>query len=103
VEITVFEKEDGSQMVTHLVNYQPEIGKNFFDQRRLDNMGWETRHLVQEILPVYNLELVVRDSRKVKKVELQPEGKDLKYRQENGEVLIEIPQLDCHSMVIIYF
>jgi hypothetical protein len=100
VEITVFEKEDGSQMVTHLVNYQPEIGKNFVNQERVSEVRWEGRHLVQEILPVYDLELIVRDSRKVKKVELQPEGEDLTFRQENNEIHVRIPRLDCHSMVV---
>jgi len=103
VEITAFEKvEEGAQLIVHLVNYQPEIGKNYIERDTQTNK-FESRHLVQEILPVYDLELKVRNSKKVKKITLQPEGKELSFKQTNEEILVKISRLDCHSMVVIDF
>jgi len=95
VELTAFERNNGSQLILHLVNYQAEIGKY------VKSESFESRHQVQEILPVFNLQLAVRTDRKVKKVSIQPEGVSPEYEQDNGVVRITIPRVDCHSMVVI--
>lgn len=93
VEVNAYELD--KQLVVHLVNFQPEVGKS------LAFGGFESRHLVQEILPVYELEVRVRGLKGVKGVEQQPEGKALSHRDEGGVLTIKVPRLDCHSMVVI--
>jgi Hypothetical glycosyl hydrolase 6/Beta-galactosidase trimerisation domain len=92
VEVNAFERE--KQLVVHLVNFQPEMSKYMA-------MGpIESRHSVQEILPVYELEVAVRGLKGLKTVEQQPEGKVLSHREEAGVVIVKVPRLDCHSMIV---
>lgn len=98
VEITAFEKEEGTLLIVHLVNYQPEISKYYTERG-----AYQSRHLIQEILPVYDLELKIRDSKKARKVTLQPVGKECFFKQINEEIQVKIPRLDCHTMIVIDF
>ena len=82
-------------MVIHLINLQPDVGRS----SRLKTA--DSRQLIQEILPVYDLELAVSATDRVKSVIQQPDGKELQFKQNGGEVSIDIPRLDCHAMVVI--
>lgn len=95
VEVTAFERNNASQLVIHLVNYQAEIGKY------LTTESFESRHQVQEILPVFNLELIVRTGKEIRGVSIQPENSVPHYERDNGSIKVTIPRLDYHSMVII--
>lgn len=97
VEITAFRRNNGSQLVIHLVNYQLETGKTLISR------DFESRHLVQEIIPVHDLELTLRVDGEVKKVCLQPENIALSFQKKKDEIKIAIPGLKCHSMVIVDF
>ena len=92
VEVNAFERD--KQLVVHLVNFQGEMN------RYMAMEPMESRHAVQEILPVYDLEVTVRGLKGVKTVELQPEGKVLTPSGNEGVVTVKVPRLDCHSMVV---
>ncbi len=94
VEMTACEREGGKQVVVHLVNFQPENGRDIVSP------GCESRHVIQEILPVRDLQLTVRLG-SVKKATLQPEGQALQLSRSGDEARITIPQLRCHSMVVL--
>ncbi len=94
VELTAYEREGGKQLVAHLVNFQPENGKDIVEGDQA------SRHQIQEILPVYDLELTVRMDG-VKKVTQQPEGRELAFAKNGPAVKVKIPRLDCHSMIVL--
>ncbi len=94
VELVAYEREGGKQMVAHLVNFQPEIGKDIVEG------GEASRHQIQEILPVYDLELTVRMDG-VRKVTQQPEGQELPFVKSGSAVRVKIPRLQCHSMIVL--
>ncbi len=91
VEVSAFERDEGRQLVVHLVNYQPEVGRELA----------HSRHQVQEILPVQDLELTVRVDGSVTAVHLQPGGTPLSYEQSGGELKVRVDRLDCHGMVVV--
>ncbi len=90
VEMTAFERADAGQIVVHLVNCQPEVGRDLS----------HSRHVIQEIIPVHDLELTVRVDKPVQAVQLQPVNTPLQYEQEGEEVRVHIARLDCHAMVV---
>jgi len=89
VELTAFERDDG-QLVVHLVNFQPETGRELA----------HSRHQVQEIIPVRDLELTVRLHRPVRGVHLQPAGAALAHERDGDGVKVQLDRLDCHAMVV---
>ncbi|MFB3879693.1 MAG: beta-galactosidase trimerization domain-containing protein [Armatimonadota bacterium] len=91
VELGAFERENGRQLVVHLVNFQPEVG------RELDH----SRHLIGEAIPVHDLELTVRADRPVRAARLQPANTPLTFEQEGEEAKVHILRLDCHAMVVL--
>ncbi len=94
VELVAYEREGGKQLVAHLVNFQPENGKDIIEG------DVASRHQIQEILPVYDLELTVR-MEDVKKVTQQPEGQELGFARSGSAVKVKIPRLACHSMIVL--
>jgi hypothetical protein len=90
VELAAFERDDGSQLVVHLVNCQPEVGRELA----------QSRHVIQEIIPVHDLELTARVDRPVRSVHLQPANTPLTYKQDGDEVKVHMDRLDCHGLVV---
>jgi hypothetical protein len=90
VELAAWERDNGKQLVLHLVNCQPEVGRDLYS----------SRHVVDEIIPVHNLELTVRVDRPVGVVHLQPAGTPLRFEQEGEAVKVQIERLDCYAMVV---
>jgi hypothetical protein len=90
VELAAWEREGGKQLVVHLVNCQPEVGRELA----------HSRHVIEEIIPVHDLELTIRVDRPVRAVHLQPANLPLAFAQEGGAVTVQIERLDCHAMVV---
>ncbi|MCJ7752541.1 MAG: hypothetical protein MUQ65_15870, partial [Armatimonadetes bacterium] len=90
VELAAWEREGGEQLVVHLVNCQPEVGRELA----------HSRHVIQEIIPVRDLELTARVDRPVQAVHLQPVNTPLTYEQDGDEVKVHVDRLDCHAMVV---
>jgi hypothetical protein len=97
VELNAYEQNDGNRLVIHLNNLQPEIGKTYIAD------GMESRHLINEILPVYNLELKLRIGKEPVKITLQPENMGLQFKKTGNGFSVIIPALECHSMVVVEF
>lgn len=97
VELTAYEQDSEKQCVVHLVNYQPENG------RTIAYGAVETRHVIQETLPVYNLTLSIQVASEIEAIMLEPEGLELPYKYENGFVCVDIHELKNHTMVVLKY
>jgi len=56
--------------------------------------------IIEDIYPVYDVDIAVKIPRPVKRVYLAPQGTDIPYSEENGYIKTQIPVLDCHQMVV---
>lgn len=99
VELSAYERQDGEELVVHLVNYQPEIGRTI----AYGYGNFETRHVIQETLPVFDLQLAVSTERKIAAIHLQPGGAEVPFEVEDGVARLTIPKLENHSMVVIAY
>jgi hypothetical protein len=91
VELAAWEREDGKQLVVHLVNCQPEIGRDLYS----------TRHVIDEIIPVHDLTLTVRVDKLVQAAHLQPGNTPLSFERADGEAKIHIPRVETHALVVL--
>jgi hypothetical protein len=57
--------------------------------------------VIEDILPLYRVEVSVASSRPVKKVYLAPQMEELPFLQEAGKVSYMVPRLECHQMVVL--
>ena len=58
---------------------------------------------VEDIIPLYNIDLRVKTDRKPSAVRLVPQMKNLEFRYENRQVVVTIPKVEGHQMVEIQF
>jgi hypothetical protein len=93
VELSAYTKD--KNLIVHLTNFQPEIGKTIITSK-----GEETRHLIEEILPVYDLKLKIM-GKMPKSATLQPNNTSLEVKSMDGGYTVTIPKLECHAMVVI--
>lgn len=57
--------------------------------------------VIEDILPVYNVEVTLRPGKEVKRVYLAPQMQDIPFTQENSEVRYTVERLECHQMVVL--
>jgi hypothetical protein len=87
---TVNEQAAEKRWVVHLLNYVPERRG-----RELD--------VIEDVLPLYGLNVSVKVPGPVKSVRRVPDGEALEHREENGRVDFLLPRLDGHAMVELAF
>lgn len=86
--VTLTKQEDQKRYVNHLLYASPV--------RRGDNI-----EVIEDIIPLYNVEVTVNLPLKVKDIYLAPQKIMLDFTQEDNRVKYIVPQLECHQMVVI--
>jgi hypothetical protein len=59
--------------------------------------------VIEDIVPLYNIDVAVRIPCIAKKVYLAPEMQDIGFSQEGNLVNYTVPKLECHQMVVIEY
>ncbi|OCT15294.1 beta-galactosidase [Paenibacillus pectinilyticus] len=86
--VTLQEQKEEKRLVNHLLYASPvRRGKNV--------------EVIEDIVPIYDVEVSVRTSNCVKKVYLAPQMESLPFRQEDGTIFYTVPKLECHQMVVV--
>ena len=57
--------------------------------------------VIEDTVPLYNVNCSVKYSKKPRKVTLQPQNEELAFEYDNGEVKFMVPKIDIHAMVVI--
>jgi hypothetical protein len=63
----------------------------------------ENVEIIEDIVPVYDIDVELKLSEKVKRVYLAPQMKDISFEQENDKVEYKVDKVDCHQMVVIEY
>jgi len=84
---TLREQKDESRYIAHLLYAVPtKRGKNI--------------EIIEDIYPVYNIDLSIKIPTKVKKAYLAPQNVEIPFEEKDGRISIKIEKLDCHQMVV---
>lgn len=57
--------------------------------------------VIEDILPVYNIDLEIKTEKRVKRVYLAPQMRELPFSCENGKIKTKLDCLECHQMVVL--
>ncbi len=87
---TVNDQEQENRRVVHLLHYIPE--------RRSEEID-----IIEDVIPLYDLNLSVSTDKNVEKVTCVPEGKDLDFEVNEGRIEFMLPELEGHQMIEISF
>ncbi len=87
---TVNEQAKQHRWVVHLLHYIPE--------RRSQDID-----IIEDVIPLYDLEISVRAPTEIKAVTCVPEGEALDFTQVDGRVTFVLPKLMGHQMVELTF
>ena len=90
VVATVSEQTAQNRQVIHLLHYIPERRGQAFD-------------VIEDIIPLYQLELSVRADQKVQGVSLVPQGQPLDFKRSGGRLIFTVPQVFGHQMIEIAY
>lgn len=56
--------------------------------------------VLEDIVPIYNVELAVKTDRKINKVYLAPQKEDIDFTYDNGYISVKLAKIECHQMVV---
>jgi len=59
--------------------------------------------VIEELLPLNNIELSLRLPVTVKSVRLEPEGTEISFEQTGTSVHMKLESFTCHRMIGLYF
>ncbi len=56
--------------------------------------------IIEDIIPLHQISLTLRQQRPVRRVYLAPENQDIPFTRENGTIRLIVPEVNCHQMVV---
>lgn|GEM_PF-6602992 len=60
--------------------------------------------VIEDIVPLYDVEVRLRPGRPVKAVRLEPQGVELPFDKDaDGAIRYTVPRLECHQMAVVEF
>ena len=103
IEVTAWDQPDLHRRVIHLVNVQSDNGRTISFNGSNEQGAQENLHVIQEILPVYDLEVrfTLPDPMQVKRVTLQPSGIELIPTTHGAWHNVRVPKVHVHEAVVI--
>ena len=61
----------------------------------------ESIEIIEDIIPIYNVEVAVKVPLKAKNVYLAPQNTKIDFKQDGDTVKYTLPKLECHQMIVI--
>jgi hypothetical protein len=86
--VTVQDQKDRKRLVNHLL-YATPVRRG------------ESIEVIEDIVPIHHIEVKLRTEHDVSSVYLAPQMSPLPYQYEDGVLTYQVPELDCHQMVVI--
>ena len=59
--------------------------------------------VIEELNPVYDVKLALRLEHKIRKVTLEPEGREIPFKEHDGCVEVTLDKVVCHQMVVLHY
>ena len=57
--------------------------------------------VIEDIQPLYNIQIQLKVEEKVSRIYLAPQGTDLEYQVKDGVVNIVVPEVNLHQMLVL--
>lgn len=98
VEVVLAKQND--KEIVHLINH---YGERPIEKKRQfgDPHIQYNNAMTESVIPIYNINVRVKHDREPKKVTLEPGGKKLEWKMEDGVIHTIVPKLEIHSCVVI--
>jgi hypothetical protein len=61
---------------------------------------YDSRPLREEVVPIHDIRIIFSPTYRLRRVHLEPEGRELKVEIKSGGPSVVVPRLDVHSMVV---
>lgn len=87
--ITTSVMQQAGRTVVHLLHYIPERRGQQFD-------------VIEDVIPLYNVAISVRQDQPVSRVTLEPSGQPLATTVVDGRVQVTVPEIHGHCMVVLH-
>lgn len=81
--------------------WQPEMSRYCINMIYASPIKRGMAEIIEDIVPIYNIKLTLETEKTVKRVYLPLEDQDLKFNTVNGYVNFTVPELNCHTSVVI--
>lgn len=67
-------------------------------------LGGKTKSIevIEDLLPIYDINIELKIDAKIKSATLQPQGKTISFNQEEGTLKLALDKLFCHQMIELF-
>lgn len=97
--VSLMNQPAGNRLILHLL-YAEKIcrgGNMQFSGGNIRATG--QIEVIEELMPLYNVAVELKTDKPVKNAVLQPEGKEIAIKTENGKLSLALDSFTCHAMI----
>ncbi len=59
--------------------------------------------VIEELTPLTNTEIKITTAKPIKKITLEPQGKEISYKTNNNQTIFTVDTFECHQMVVLEY
>jgi len=104
--VTVMEQKQDRRYILHLL-YAPTItrGGNLQHDKHLLVTPRDPGEInvIEDVIPLHNIHASVKVPQTVKKVTLEPQGRDIPFEMRDGRVSVKVDSFEVHQMVVLHY
>lgn len=103
--VTLMEQEQNRRYVLHLL-YANTINRG----GEMDTAGGNVSgrvgtavEVIEDLLPLNNIEVNLKTEKEIKKVTLEPQGREIPFEKKDGRICLKIDSFTCHQMTVLHY
>ncbi len=101
--ISILEQKAEKRYVAHVL-YANTILRGMRGEAPTPELSGSTPiEVIEELNPVFNVKLSFRLPQKIRKATLEPQGQEIAFTEQDGQVEITLPEVTCHQMVALHY
>lgn len=102
--VSLMHQADEQRYVLHLL-YANTINRGGVAELHGGNAEGKQQsyEVIEDLLPLYGLQVELKLDRAIERVTLAPEGEDLAFEQMDGVLRFEVSKLLCHQMISLHY
>lgn len=102
--VTLMEQESEGRYVLHLL-YASTISRGANVQFSPEGFVRNSTPLevIEDLVPLRDVEVSLKLPKQVKRVTLEPQGREIEFKAQDGRLMLKVDEFTCHQMVVLHY
>lgn len=101
--VSIMEQKAAHRYVTHVLYANTILRGMTAPPCAPENAPALPREVIEELIPLYDIDFAFRLPKKIRRVTLEPQGEQIAFRVDDDQLKLRLDKLICHQMIVMEY